>query len=37
MKKRALSILLSLVLVLGLVPVSTFADSAGSAHTLRLR
>ena len=33
MKKRALSILLSLVLVLGLVPVSTFADSAGSAHT----
>lgn len=28
MKKRALSILLSLVLVLGLVPVSTFADSA---------
>lgn len=33
MKKRALSILLSLMLVLGLVPVSTFADSAGSAHT----
>ncbi len=33
MKKRVLSILLSLVLVLGLVPVSTFADSAGSAHT----